>query len=150
MSRSGAEELLLGANMTNGLFLVRQSERSASDYALSFCYNRKVYHNRIMKGGDGAFSVLGGKLGCAPSQASICPAVSCFPAMLPADQSSKRPVVPPGSPTCHVGAGRTFARCMTHPCMTRFYISACRQVQEHQGPVVEHHRGDGQRLHVAA
>jgi hypothetical protein len=61
MSRSGAEQLLLGANMTNGLFLVRQSERSASDYALSFCYNRKVYHNRIMKGGDGKFKNTKGR-----------------------------------------------------------------------------------------
>lgn len=53
MSRKAAEELLIGANMTNGLFLVRQSERSASDFALSFCYNRRVYHNRIMKGPSG-------------------------------------------------------------------------------------------------
>lgn len=49
MSRKAADELLMGANVTNGLFLVRQSERSETDYALSFCYNRKVYHNRIIK-----------------------------------------------------------------------------------------------------
>lgn len=72
MSRSGAEELLLGANMTNGLFLVRQSERSASDYALSFCYNRKVYHNRIMKGGDGTlYPCLHAGAGYSPHEGPV-------------------------------------------------------------------------------
>jgi hypothetical protein len=55
MSRQDAEKLLMGAAATNGLFLVRQSERSETDYALSFAYNRRCYHNRIMKAEGGGY-----------------------------------------------------------------------------------------------
>eukprot|EP00039_Didymoeca_costata_P019414 m.337450 g.337450 ORF g.337450 m.337450 type:complete len:390 (-) comp18136_c0_seq1:104-1273(-) len=53
MNRKVAEQLLLDQNMTNGLFLVRQSDRSETDFALSFSFNRRAYHNRIMKLPDG-------------------------------------------------------------------------------------------------
>lgn len=53
MSRKEAEALLLAQQRTNGLFLVRQSERAPSDYAVSFCYNREAYHNRILKDANG-------------------------------------------------------------------------------------------------
>ena len=46
--RQEAENLLLDGNLVNGLFLVRQSERSDSDYALSFAHNKKCYHNRYV------------------------------------------------------------------------------------------------------
>jgi hypothetical protein len=47
--------MLLGASATNGLFLVRQSERSETDFALSFSYNKRCYHNRIMQDATGIF-----------------------------------------------------------------------------------------------
>eukprot|EP00035_Acanthoeca_spectabilis_P022021 m.441544 g.441544 ORF g.441544 m.441544 type:complete len:393 (+) comp18673_c0_seq1:111-1289(+) len=53
LSRPEAEKMLLGAAATNGLFLVRQSERSETDFALSFAYNGRCYHNRIMQTAEG-------------------------------------------------------------------------------------------------
>ena len=61
LSRKQAEQLLLGANMTNGLFLVRQSDRTETDYALSFCYNRVAYHNRLVRKADGFYNGKGHK-----------------------------------------------------------------------------------------
>eukprot|EP00037_Helgoeca_nana_P021422 m.216235 g.216235 ORF g.216235 m.216235 type:complete len:397 (-) comp25640_c0_seq1:3105-4295(-) len=55
LSRPEAEKMLLGASATNGLFLVRQSERSETDFALSFSYNKRCYHNRIMQDATGIF-----------------------------------------------------------------------------------------------
>lgn len=55
MSRQEAEKLLIDGNLINGLFLVRQSERSESDFALSFAYQKKCYHNRILKTAEGTF-----------------------------------------------------------------------------------------------
>jgi hypothetical protein len=55
MSRASAEALLKEQNLTNGLFLVRQSDRTDTDYALSFCYSQRAYHNRIIKQPDGTF-----------------------------------------------------------------------------------------------
>lgn len=53
MNRKVAEKLITDQNLTNGLFLVRQSDRSETDYALSFAFNKRIYHNRIMKLPDG-------------------------------------------------------------------------------------------------
>ena len=55
LSRSTAEALLKEQAMTNGLFLVRASDRNDTDYALSFCYSQRAYHNRIIKQADGTF-----------------------------------------------------------------------------------------------
>lgn len=55
MSRPDAEALLVDAGGLNGLFLVRMSESTPGDYALSFCYQGKVFHNKITKKPSGEF-----------------------------------------------------------------------------------------------
>jgi len=54
IERKLAESLLAGKN--NGLFLVRQSKSNSQQYALSFCYNQRVYHNKITKEGAEKYS----------------------------------------------------------------------------------------------
>eukprot|EP00729_Bicosta_minor_P018491 gene18491-16461_t len=55
VSRPNAEALLKEQAMTNGLFLVRQSDRNETDFVLTFCYSQRAYHNRIIKQGDGTY-----------------------------------------------------------------------------------------------
>ncbi len=57
LPRANADALLMAhADPPNGLFLVRQSERSPTDYVLSFIFQGKVYHNKITRQPDGWFS----------------------------------------------------------------------------------------------
>jgi hypothetical protein len=58
LPRPAAEQLLGdGSNSlaTNGVFLVRQSERCATDYVLSFVFGGKIYHNKVTRQPDGSF-----------------------------------------------------------------------------------------------
>eukprot|EP00049_Salpingoeca_infusionum_P005373 m.91492 g.91492 ORF g.91492 m.91492 type:complete len:301 (+) comp12948_c0_seq7:1166-2068(+) len=55
MSRDRAEEILSTFAAVNGLFLIRQSERCGTDFAVSFYIQGHVFHNRVVKQADGSF-----------------------------------------------------------------------------------------------
>lgn len=57
---------MTGPSAVNGLFLVRASDRSPLEFILSFCHNRRVYHNKITKNDDGAGPRRAARWWCGP------------------------------------------------------------------------------------
>ncbi|XP_046855317.1 growth factor receptor-bound protein 2-like [Xenia sp. Carnegie-2017] len=54
ISRSSAEELLMRQNI-DGVFLIRESERSPGDFSLSVRYNNAVQHFKVLRDGSGKY-----------------------------------------------------------------------------------------------
>ena len=60
ISRAEAEELLQQKGMTDGLFLVRDSLATTGEYAITLANNKRAYHYRIARQGDGSLAIEDG------------------------------------------------------------------------------------------
>lgn len=60
ISRQDAEELLLKAGKTDGLFLVRESVTQVGSYALSMCFNNRIIHYHAQRQPDGMVAIEDG------------------------------------------------------------------------------------------
>ncbi|KXJ04914.1 Tyrosine-protein kinase SYK, partial [Exaiptasia diaphana] len=60
ISRQEAEELLLKAGKTDGLFLVRESVTQVGSFALSMCFNNRIIHYHAQRQPDGFVAIEDG------------------------------------------------------------------------------------------
>lgn len=68
ISRSDAEQHLKLAGMADGLFLLRQCNRSLGGYVLSVVWNLEFNHYSIEKQLNGTFCIAGGRPHCGPGE----------------------------------------------------------------------------------
>ncbi|NXD29475.1 KSYK kinase, partial [Spelaeornis formosus] len=68
ITREDAEEYLMQAGASDGLYLLRQSRNYLGGFALSLAHGRKVHHYTIERELSGSYAIAGGKSHASPAE----------------------------------------------------------------------------------